>query len=178
MSTVSTRPTMRRGTTSGTLRLTLPGDAELAAGGLLPTPRDVSHALDMVQATLNLGWTSVPFVVLADAYPDHTPPGLPRYRVLEITMASPLALVLAVPSDVLDIPIAITGLTLAIERVLNCKVRVIERRERLQAEAMENRERRLLAEERIQEHLESAAINDPNRWRLRAMSAELFLEDK
>lgn len=161
----------------GTLHLTLPADTGFPPGDRPPTVRDVYLALVMVQRTLDLSWTSVPFGILEEGHQGGRIPPLPRYHLLRMEMASPLELVMDVPQEVLTIPIAITGLTLAIERVLNCKVRILEQRKRLEADLAEHQERQMLAEERIRERLDMALASKVNEWDVRATSAELHLEE-
>jgi hypothetical protein len=154
----------------GVLHLTL----AIGAGSARATVRDVSSALDTIRRALNTGWTEVPFADLAEGY-DGDLPSLPRYEVLRVEMASPLEIAIAVPPEVLTIPAAVAGLTLAIERVLNCKVRTLTTREQLEADRAEHRERRIAAEARI---AATAGHDDHGERRLQVTSAELWLDEE
>jgi hypothetical protein len=162
--------------THGTLHLRAGGEASRPGDG--PTMRDVASTLAEVQRALDLGWTLVPLDILLEEHDGGPLPVLPRYEVATLKMASPLEIAITIPPEVLSIPAAMMGLTLAIERVLNCKVRVLAKREALEAERSEALERRLAAEARIREHRPALQRTAGSPSPLQVTSAEIHLEEQ
>jgi hypothetical protein len=162
---------------SGTLHLTaaLPsGPREMGR----PALREVNTTLSEVQRAINLGWTSVPMEILVGEHGGGPLPALPSYEVAAIRMASPLQIAMTIPREVLAIPAALAGLAMALERVLTCKARIHAKREALEADRSEAKERRLSAEARIEERLAAASRNAKYAESLQVTSVDIYLEER
>lgn len=142
-----------------------------------PSLRDVTTVLAEVQRALDLGWTAIPLTILLEEHKGGPLPPLPHYEVVTLKKASPLEIAIAIPPEVLGIPAAMMGLTLALERVLNCNVRIRAKREKLEAERSEALERRLAAETRIQERSLTPRMVPDSPSPLHVTSAEIHLDD-